>query len=69
MRRAGDLRKLAGRSHWREGDARRIVDAWRQSGEPVSRFAGRLGIDPRRVSRRRRWRRLPGASRDAAASH
>lgn len=42
---------LAGRSYWREADARRIVDAWRQSGEPVSRFAGRLGIDPRRVSR------------------
>ena len=51
MRRAGDLRKLAGRSYWREDDARRIVDAWRQSGQPVSVFAARLGIDPRRVSR------------------
>ena len=51
MRRNGDLAEVAGRSYWREGDARRVVDAWRRSGEPVSAFAGRLGIDPRRISR------------------
>jgi len=51
MRRTRDLAELAGRSYWHKGDARRIVEAWRESGEPVSRFAGRLGIDPRRVSR------------------
>ncbi len=51
MRRTRDLTKLAGRSYWHEGDARRIVEAWRETGEPVSVFAGRLGIDPRRVSR------------------
>lgn len=51
MRRTKDLTKLAGRLYWHERDARRIVDAWRESGEPVSRFAGRLGVDPRRVSR------------------
>jgi hypothetical protein len=51
MRRSRELADLAERSYWREDDARRIVDAWRESGEPVSLFAGRLGIDPRRVSR------------------
>jgi hypothetical protein len=51
MRRSRALGDLAGRSHWGEKDARRIVDAWQESGEPVSRFAGRLRIDPRRVSR------------------
>jgi len=51
MRRSRALAVVAERSYWGEDDARRIVDAWRKSGEPVSRFAGRLGIDPRRVSR------------------
>jgi hypothetical protein len=51
MRRMRMLTELAGRSYWRERDARRIVEAWRQSGEPISLFAGGLGVDPRRVSR------------------
>jgi hypothetical protein len=51
MRRSRELAELAGRSYWREDDARHIVDAWRQSGEPISVFAERLGIDRRRVSR------------------
>jgi hypothetical protein len=51
MRRTRGLAKLAGRSYWREDDARRIVDGWRESGDPVSVFAARLGIDPRRVAR------------------
>ena len=51
MRKTRDLQELARRSYWHETDARRIVDAWRRSGEPVSRFAAGLGIDPRRVSR------------------
>jgi hypothetical protein len=51
MRKTGDLAELVGRSYWREDDARRIVEAWRKSDEPASVFAGRLGIDPRRVSR------------------
>jgi len=62
MRRTGDIKKLAGRAYWRQDDARQIVDAWRQSGEPVSRFAGRLGIDPRRVSR---WASRLEPSQDA----
>lgn len=51
MRRTRALREIAQRSYWREDDARRVVAAWRQSSEPASLFAGRLGIDPRRVSR------------------
>jgi transposase-like protein len=51
MRKLRQLQALARRSYWQESDARRIVDAWRRSGETVSRFAGELGLDPRRVSR------------------
>lgn len=51
MRRTQDLAEVAGRVYWRESEARQIVDAWRRSGELVSVFAGRLGIDRRRVSR------------------
>ena len=51
MRRTGTLAEVASRSYWREDDARRIVDAWQESGEPISRFARRLGVDWRRVSR------------------
>ena len=35
MRKSRELADLAERSYWREDDARRIVDAWRESGEPV----------------------------------
>lgn len=63
MRRSRRLAELAGRSYWRENDARQIVEAWRQSGDPISRFAQRLGIDWRRVSR---WaRRLEERPREA----
>lgn len=51
MRRTRDLGELARRAYWQAEDARQIVDAWRRSGEPVSGFAKRLGIDPRRLSR------------------
>jgi hypothetical protein len=50
MRRTRGPTKLAGRSYWREDDARRIVDGWRENGDPVSVFAARLGIDPRRFA-------------------
>jgi hypothetical protein len=51
MGRTRDLAEVARRSYWREDDARRIVEAWRDSGEPISRFARSLGVDWRRVSR------------------
>ena len=46
-----DLTERAGRLYWHEADARVIIAAWQQSGEPVGAFARRLGVDPRRVSR------------------
>lgn len=51
MRKQRPLGELARRPYWRERDARRIVEAWRGSGETVSRFASELGVDRRRVSR------------------
>lgn len=62
MRRTGALAELAKRVYWREDDARRIVEAWQDSGEPISRFARSLGVDWRRVSR---WARRLGRSEEA----
>lgn len=42
---------VAGRPYWRAADARVVVEAWRRSGEPLSRFAKRHGVDPRRIAR------------------
>lgn len=62
MRRTGELAELANRSYWREDDARRIVEAWQDSREPIARFARRLGVDWRRVSR---WATRLGRSEEA----
>lgn len=51
MRRRNDLGEVAGRVYWREEEARQVVEAWQRSGESVRRFAARLGLDRRRVSR------------------
>lgn len=42
------------RRRWSAGDAEVVLSAWRESGEPVSRFAGRHGLV---VERLLRWRR------------
>lgn len=47
-----DFREIAGRRYWRETEARAIVEAWRQSGDPLPRFAKRHGIGRERI---RRW--------------
>ena len=62
MRKTGELAKLANRPYWREDAARRIVEAWQESGEPIARFARRLGVDRRRVSR---WATRLGRSGEA----
>lgn len=49
--RSDPIASVAGRPYWREHDARLIVDAWRISGEPLSRFAPRHGVDPKRLAR------------------
>ena len=38
-------------SYWREPEARRVIDAWRQSGESVAAFGRRHGINVKRL----RW--------------
>jgi hypothetical protein len=51
MRKRTDLAAVARRAYWREHDARPVVTAWRRSGESLSQFAARLGVDRRRLSR------------------
>lgn len=51
MSRGSDLQRVAGQGYWREAEARVVVGAWRRSGEPLSRFAGRCGVDARRIAR------------------
>jgi hypothetical protein len=59
MARKADVRRVAGRVYWREADARVVVDAWRKSGESLSGFARRQGVERKRLAR---WvRRLEGA--------
>lgn len=51
MSRKLDVAEVAGRPYWRQTEAQRIVEAWRESGELVSEFARRHGVDPKRLSR------------------
>ena len=54
------LEQVAKRGYWREADARALIEAWRSSGEPLSRFARRYGIQRSRLTR---WvKRLEGAA-------
>jgi hypothetical protein len=51
MRKKDELAEIASRVYWREAEARHVVEAWQRSGESLTRFAARLGLDRRRVSR------------------
>lgn len=51
VRKKGDLTEIARRVYWQEADARAVIKGWQQSGDTVSAFARRLGVDPRRLSR------------------
>ena len=51
MARKADVRRVAGRLYWREADARILVDAWRKSGETLSGFARRQGVERKRLGR------------------
>lgn len=35
--------------YWSEAEGRAVVEAWRRSGEPVSTFARRHGVQSRRI--------------------
>ncbi len=52
QRTVADVARVTRQSHWREDEARLVVEAWRRSGESRLRFAARHGIDPKRL---RRW--------------
>lgn len=62
-----DVAEVAGRPYWRETEARVMVRAWQSSGSTLSGFAGRHGVDPRRLSR---WvSRLEGSEPAAMRFH
>lgn len=50
--------ELRGR-RWDESDGKRVLDAWKKSGETVSAFAQRLGVSGQRLSW---WQRRLGDS-------
>lgn len=55
-----DVRDVASSVYWREEDAKAVVAAWRASGESLSAFARRHGVERRRIAR---WsRRLDTAA-------
>ncbi len=51
MAKKAGIAEVAVRRYWREAEARVVVEAWRNSGESLSGFARRHGVDPRRVAR------------------
>jgi hypothetical protein len=58
MRRSQVVTEVAGRSYWQESQARVMVEAWHGSGETITAFAARHGVEARRLGR---WvRRLGG---------
>jgi len=50
-RESGMLRQVAKRGYSRESDAQVLIEAWRGSGESLTRFANRHGIQRRRLTR------------------
>jgi transposase len=67
MARMAGVREVSESRYWREAEARVLVEAWRRSGERVSGFARRHGVEPRRLAR---WvRRLAGAGEGSVRFH
>jgi hypothetical protein len=59
------IAEVAGRRHWREADARVLIDAWRQSGQTLTAFARAYEVHPERLAR---WHRLLRAESPEAVS-
>jgi hypothetical protein len=59
MSRKTEVAHVARRPYWREAEARVMVEAWRSSGEALSEFADRHGVDPKRIAR---WASRVGSS-------
>jgi hypothetical protein len=51
MARQVEVGLVAEQRYWREGHARVVVEAWRSSGETLSAFARRHGVERRRLAR------------------
>ena len=67
MIKTDDLKQRTGRSYWNETKARRIIEAWEQSGETLAGFARRRGFNRRRLVR---WvSRLRTSKPDAIPFH
>jgi hypothetical protein len=47
--------EVAARRHWREQDARLLLEAWRGSGQTLTAFAQHYGVHPERLGR---WHRF-----------
>jgi transposase-like protein len=52
-----EIQRVAAQRYWREEQARVVVAAWRRSGESLTAFARRHGIERRRLER---WARRLG---------
>jgi hypothetical protein len=52
--------EVAARRHWREDDARVLLDAWRRGGQTLTAFAQVYDVHPERLGR---WHRLLRAER------
>lgn len=49
MTREAEVRQVAQRRYWREAEARVVVEAWRSSGEGLTKFARRHDLRPNRL--------------------
>jgi hypothetical protein len=50
-KRASGVEGTARKAYWREAEARRIIGAWRSSGESMQAFGRRFGFRAERLSR------------------
>jgi len=66
MAKRDEVRRVAGRRYWREGEAGLVVAAWRRSGESLAAFARRHGIAGQRL---KRWARRLGEPRMGVRFH
>ena len=46
--------------HWREADARAVIEAWQESGQSIAQYARSRNIQPERLARWERKLRRPG---------
>ena len=51
VRKDAGVVRVARRRYWRAAETQVVVAAWKRSGETLSRFAERYGIQARRLSR------------------